>query len=68
MYLSDIALCSLRDEPICSLHGGLVLIYVVIPYVVYMIAPYFARAVLAGALLHIHTYLLRHGAESFLKS
>ena len=56
MYLCDVLLCSLRDESLCGLHGGFVLIYVVIPYVVYVIAPYFARAVLPRALLHILTY------------
>jgi hypothetical protein len=68
MYLRDVALCSLRAESLCSLHGGLVLIYVVIPYVVYVISPNFARALLARALLYLHTYLLLHGAESILRS
>ena len=65
MYLCDVLLCSLRDESLCGLHGGFVLIYVVIPYVVYVIAPYFARAVLPRALLHILTYYSMEQSHSW---
>jgi hypothetical protein len=32
--------CVLRDDLLCSLHGGLVLVYMVIPYVVYVMISY----------------------------
>ena len=57
MYLRDFALCSLRDESLCSLYGGLVLIYVVIPYVVYVIAPFLRELYLEQL---SYTYILTY--------